>query len=146
MPTPDPIAGNLATFKKDATALTPEVLGWQIDPKGGEDRYASDKTSGHRVAWPTINDYDAKVRIKIPATGNVPFNRGDTFSAEFHIDNSGSNYYIGNVVVLHEPVAANIGDEGTLELEYALGPRGPLTHYGILWGGAGSSGIPNSGA
>lgn len=143
MSTPDPISGKNATFKEDGVALTVEVLEWSIEPRGGESRYASDKTSGHRVSWPTINDYDARVRIKIPATGTVPFNRGDTFAAQFHIDNTGNNYLSGNVVVLQEPVTVDIGGEETLEIDYSIGPRGPLTYYGILWGGAGSSGIPN---
>jgi len=144
MSTPDPISGKNGTFKQDDAALTVEVLGWQIIPKGGESRYASDKTSGHRVAWPTINDYDATLRIKIPATGTVPFNRGDTFAAEFHLDGEDANYLAGNVVVLQQPVTVDIGGDETIDLEYALGPRGPLTYYGIFWAGAGSSGIPNS--
>jgi hypothetical protein len=144
MPTPDPISGKDATFKKDAAALAVEVIGWTLTPKGGESRYASDKTAGHRVSWPTVNDYDLAVRVKVPATGQLPFNRGDTFSSELHIDGSGNNYYIGDTVVLQEPLTVDIGGDGTLELEYAIGPRGPLTHYGILWAGSGSSGIPNS--
>lgn len=144
MSTPNPLSGKDATFKKDSTALTVECLGWSIDAQGGESRYASDKTSGHRVTWPTINDYNATVRIKVPATGTVPFNRGTTMAAQFHIDDTGSNYLAGNVVVLQEPLTVDIGGDETLELEYSIGPRGPLTHYGVLWAGSGSSGIPNS--
>jgi len=144
MSTPNPIAGHKATFYADDAALTPEVTGWRIEPKGGEDRYGSDKTSGHRVSWPTVNDYDGYVTVKVPATGNVPFNRGDTFTAEFHIDDEDANYLKGDVVVLDEPIEADIGSEDTLEIEYHLGPRGALTYYGILWAGAGSSGIPNT--
>lgn len=141
---PDPLSGKDATFFQDGSPLTVECLGWAIEPKGGVDEYASDKTAGHMVTWPTINNYRAKVRIKVPATGNVPFNRGDTFAAEFHIDGDDANYYLGNVVVLQEPHNVDIGAEATQEIEYELGPRGPLTHFGIVWGGAGSSGIPNS--
>lgn len=144
MSTPNPISGKDATFKKDGSALTVEVLGWDMQPKGGESRYASDKTSGHRVTWTTINDYDMTVRVKVPATGTLPFNRGDTFAGQYHIDGTGNNYYAGNNIVLQEPLTVDIGSDDTLEMEYAIGPRGPLTHYGILWAGSGSSGIPNS--
>jgi len=144
MSTPDPISGKDATFLQDAAALTPEVLGWRIEPKGGESRYASDKTSGHRVSWPTINDYDAYVTIKIPATGTVAFNRGDTMASTFDLDGNDTNKLVGNTVVLDEPITVDIGSDDTVDLEYHLGPRGPLTYYGIFWAGAGSSGIPNS--
>ena len=145
MATPDPLKGTHATFKKGTTALTVETLGWAIDPRGGADEYASDKTEGHMVTWPTINNYRGTVRVKVPKTGTVPFNRGERFSAEYHIDNTGNNYLKGDCVVLSEPLTVDIGADNTLEIEYEIGPRSPLVYYGIMWAGSGSSGIPNSG-
>ena len=141
---PDPISGKDATFKKDAAALVVDVLQWTIEPAGGESRYGSDKTGGHKVAWATINDYNAAVIIKVPATGNVPWNRGDVFAAQFHIDDSGNNYLSGDVIVLSDPLDVDIDEDETIEKEYSLGPRSPLVYHGLLWSGAGSSGIPNA--
>lgn len=144
MSTPDPISGKDATITLDAAAVDEECLGWRVEPKGGESRYASDKTGGHRVAWPTINDYDCYIKFKVPATGQVPMNRGNTPAVVLDLDGGDVNKLSGNMVVLEEPITVDIGSDDTIEIEYHLGPRGPLTYYGIFWAGAGSSGIPNS--
>ena len=69
-----PLTGKNGTFKKDGSALTVDCLGWDFEPIVGEQRFASDKTSGTKIAYATVKDWNARVRVKVPASGTVPFN------------------------------------------------------------------------
>jgi len=79
---PAPLTGKDGTFKKDGSALTVDVTFWRFEPKASEQRFASDKTSGTKVSYVSVKDWDAIVRVKIPASGTLPFNLDDTFAMQ----------------------------------------------------------------
>lgn len=137
----EPLSGKDGTINKDGSPVDVDVLGWDFDAKGNEQRFASDKTSGHKVVYLTVKDFDAKVRVKIPLTGNLPFNRGDQFTIKLHGDDSGNNYIEAPVTVLSNPIPCDITEGQNSEVEYTLGPTAQAVFHGIYWGGAGSSGV-----
>jgi hypothetical protein len=133
-------SGKDATFKSGGAALDVDVVGWNCDPSAADHRYGSDKTSGHKVAVAGTKDSNATVRIKLHSSQAMPFNVGDTLTAQFHVDDTGNNYIQQDVVVLSDPIPCDIDDGEPSEVEFALGPRGAPVYFGTLWAGAGSSG------
>jgi hypothetical protein len=141
MPLEDILTGKNGLVKNNATQLTGHVTGWTFEQQGGEQRFNSDKTSGHKVAFRTVDDFSATIRIKVPASGaKIPFNRGDQIVMNLHGDTTGNNYIGANAVVLTHGVPCDIDNGENSEIEYTLGPRGPAMFHGLYWSGAGSSG------
>ena len=137
---PTPLSGKDGTIKSGGVAVAVDVIGWDFEPLANEQRFASDKTSGHKVTYITVKDFNARIRVKIPTTGNLPFVRGDTFVMQLHGDETGNNYISASVVVLSHPIPCDITEGQNSEVEYQLGPRGPATFYGLYYSQAGSSG------
>ena len=135
-----PLTGKDATFKQGGVALDVDVVGWTFDPKENEVRFASDKTSGHKVGYGSVKDFDAGVTVVMPLTGALPFGVGSTFVAQFHGDDSGNNYIQATVEVTGVPLVGDINEGQDVERTYALMPRGPAVYFGLYWWGAGSSG------
>jgi len=137
---PAPLTGKDGTFKKDGSALTVDVTFWRFEPKASEQRFASDKTSGTKVSYVSVKDWDAIVRVKIPASGTLPFNLDDTFAMQLHGDDTGNNYISANGIILGSPIPCDINEGQDSEVEFSIGPRGPALYHGLYWAGAGSSG------
>lgn len=135
------LSGKSGTFKEGGTALDVDVVGWDFEETPNTQKFASDKTSGCKYEYVTVTDWTAKVRVKIPSTGTLPFNPGDTFAMELHGDDSGNNYVKANGIVIGGAVPCDITEGQNSEVEYSIGPRGPAIKYGVYWAGAGSSGI-----
>ncbi len=137
---PAVLTGKDGTFKKAGSALTVDCLGWDFEPSANEQEFASDKTSGTKVVYQSVLNWRARVRVKVPSTGKMPFDMGDAFAMQLHGDGTGNNYIAANGIILSNPIPCDIIDGQNSEVEYQVGPRGPATYYGIYWAGAGSSG------
>jgi len=137
---PEPLTGKDGTFKKDGSALVVDVIGWDFEPIVAEQRFASDKTSGTKVAYAAVKDWNARVRVKVPASGTLPFNPDDTFAMELHGNTTGNDYISANGIILGAPVPCDISEGQNSEVEYQVGPQSPAIYHGLYWAGAGSSG------
>ncbi len=135
-----PLTGKDGTFKDGGTPLAVDMVGWTFDPKENEVRFASDKTSGHKVGYGSVKDFDATVTVVMPLTGALPFGPGSVIVAEFHGDDSGSNYISATVEVTGVPLVTDVNDGQDVERTYTLMPRSPAIYHGSFWWGAGSSG------
>ncbi len=131
---PDLMSGRNATFHKGGSPLTADCIGWNFRVGGNSTKYASDKTSGHKVEYITVDDFEADVTVKVPTTGTMELGRGMTFTAKFQGDDSGNNYIEAPVIVLSHPVPGDINEGQTNEVVFTLGPRGPATFFGVYAG------------
>lgn len=136
----DAYSGKTGTAKKGGVDL-PDVGNWVFTPTANEDKFASNKTGGHKVVVPGVEDFTGTVTCKLPANSFAPFHIGDAASLQLHVNDSGNDYIAVEVVILSGPIECDVNDGNTVETQYGFGPTAAPVYHGRLH----TSGTPSSG-
>lgn len=126
------LSGKNGTAKVSGTELCVDVTGWNFEPTANAPKYASNRTSGHKVAVDAVHDFSGSVTTKVHKNGFMPFQIGSVVDLELHVDDSGINYVSATVLVTSHPIPCDINDGEPIEVQYSFEPRSLPTYHGIL--------------
>lgn len=134
MPAGTILSGSVATVKYGGTPS--EVLhatGWTLSATVKNRSFATNSSSGWDLTVAGTKTYTSTITVALHDGEASPLGLGESVAIQYHIDDTGSNYYsgTGRVIGLGD-IEANI-DEGTDMLHtYQIACNGVLTANGTV--------------
>lgn len=128
------LSGSNATVKYGGTpGAVLHATRWQLTPTIKNKSFATNSSSGWDLTVVGTKTYTAEVTVALHDGEASPLALGESVAVQYHIDETGNNYYSGTARVISlGSIEANM-DEGTEMLHtYSLACNGVLSATGIV--------------
>jgi len=94
----DHLSGTNGTAKKGATAVA-ELMMWSMEVEVPINSLGTNSSAGWKKASTGVKRAKGKLKFAVVAGAQEEIVPGETYTMEFHVDATGSNYYSGSVVI-----------------------------------------------
>jgi hypothetical protein len=136
----EPLSGkNGSLYFTGGVEITP-VSNWRLNWDPNVHPYGANDTQGWQSAISGMHRSSGSFDVYVSVECNRPCSPGDILTAQFHVDDTGNNYFQLEVMIGPMDVNCEIGEDGA-EVVYSFEwtGRSAVVPYGILAEGAGGS-------
>lgn len=124
------ISGKNGTLQASAAEVA-NMAEWSLEAKAATNSHATNSTAGWKTRSSGVKDATGKVKIML-TDGTAPtLVLGQSYPVEFHLDETGSNFYSGSIMIESlGGLVIDTNDGKEVAVEYAWGANGPLLANG----------------
>ena len=110
-----------------------QIRNWDINIDVNVDSFASNCTNGWSDCAVGVRSATGSFEfVMTSTTTSVPLIEGDVAAVQFHIDDSGSNYWSGSIVINSNALATDIQTGNAVVITYNWMNSGAITRNGNL--------------